>query len=473
MSRRKGNGLRRFLEYLRTGDGCVAYLEITGGKPLYGKMTVQGSKNAALPILAACILGEGPCEIENCPHIQDVEDTITILRMLGCRAERNGHTVTVDASQLERFAICGTEAVRIRSSILFLGALLGKMGKAELPYPGGCAIGSRPIDQHMEALEKLGARFYSQEKACSGVFFPDTGEGSEQESPVRRIAKDRICAEAPRLHGGSISLAMPSVGATENAILAAVCADGTTVIEHAAMEPEIEELCEFLRLRGAVILREEQRTIRITGTKKLLPLRYRLHADRIVAGSYLLAAAACGGCVRIHNFPFGQLDALLAVLKKMGTTIEEDGTVCASGPPAAADEVMTAPYPGFPTDLQSPLMAALCTAKGSSRIRETIFENRFLTAGELRKMGARIEIRGNLARIEGLGDAGRLCGACVTAPDLRGGAALVQAALAAHGRSRIDGYEYIARGYEDICRDYQSLGADLSLCAEPGKEFCG
>ncbi|MCD7717561.1 MAG: UDP-N-acetylglucosamine 1-carboxyvinyltransferase [Lachnospiraceae bacterium] len=466
----------------------MAYLEITGGKPLYGEMTVQGSKNAALPILAACILGEGPCEIENCPHIQDVEDTITILRMLGCRAERNGHTVTVDASQLERFAICGTEAVRIRSSILFLGALLGKMGKAELPYPGGCAIGSRPIDQHMEALEKLGARFYSPEDACFCRDLPDLGNEPDGNEPdgnepdgnepdgnemVRPVIQKSICAEASRLHGGSISLAMPSVGATENAILAAVCAEGTTVIEHAAMEPEIEELCEFLRLRGAVISRDHQRTIRVTGTKKLLPLRYRLHADRIVAGSYLLAAAACGGCVRIHNFPFGQLDALLAVLKKMGTTIEEDGTVCASGPPAAADEVMTAPYPGFPTDLQSPLMAALCTAKGSSRIRETIFENRFLTAGELRKMGARIEIRGNLARIEGLGDAGRLCGACVTAPDLRGGAALVQAALAAHGRSRIDGYEYIARGYEDICRDYQSLGADLSLCAEPGKEFCG
>ncbi len=416
----------------------MAYLEIAGGRPLYGEITVQGSKNAALPILAACILGDGPCLIENCPRIQDVEDTIAILRTLGCRVKQDGHTVTVDASGLEKDTIYGTEAARIRSSILFLGALLGRMGKAVLPHPGGCAIGSRPIDLHQQALEKLGVHFCTPEK--------------------EQADHDRICAEAPHLCGGSITLAVPSVGATENAILAAVCADGTTVIRHAALEPEVEELCDFLRARGAGISRDADQSLRICGVKTLSPVRFTLPADRIVAGSYLLAAASCGGCVRVRNLPFSQLEALLAVLKKMGTEISGDGIVHAELPLLAAGEVRTAPYPGFPTDLQSPLMSALSTAKGVSRIRETVFENRFHTAGQLNKMGARIRVSGNLARIEGIG---RLHGATVEAQDLRGGAALVQAALTASGRTVLDGYEYIARGYEDICRDYRSLGADI------------
>ncbi|MCD7761726.1 MAG: UDP-N-acetylglucosamine 1-carboxyvinyltransferase [Lachnospiraceae bacterium] len=436
----------------------MAYLEIAGGRPLYGEITVQGSKNAALPILAACILGEGPCEIENCPQIQDVEDTLSILRMLGCRAERSGHTVFVDAARLERYSIYGAEAIRIRSSILFLGALLGRIGKAVLPYPGGCAIGSRPIDLHLKALETLGAQFSAQQDTC---FSDSRAETNEREAPF--TGQCRICARAPELHGGSIFFAMPSVGATENAILAAVCADGTTVIENAAMEPEIAELCDFLKLRGATISWEEERTIRVTGTKRLSPVRYRLHADRIVAGNYLLAAATCGGCVRMRNLPFGLLDAPLAILRAMGMTIEEDGTVRAGLPLTAVEEVTTAPYPGFPTDLQSPMMAALCVARGNSRIRETVFENRFLTARQLQKMGARIETEKNLARIEGLWGNGQLCGTSVTAPDLRGGAALVQAASAAAGRTRIYGYEYIARGYEDICRDYRNMGAEIYL----------
>ncbi|MCD8347953.1 MAG: UDP-N-acetylglucosamine 1-carboxyvinyltransferase [Lachnospiraceae bacterium] len=420
----------------------LRYLEISGKRPLRGELTIQGSKNAALPVLTACLLGDGPCVIENCPQIQDVEDTLAILRKLGCKTGRVGHTVSVDASGAEQFAIFGAEAERIRSSVLFLGALLGRMGEAALPYPGGCVIGSRPIDLHLKAMKKLGVRFFER---------PDTGTLREERG---------IYANAFHLHGACIQLPQPSVGATENTILAAVLADGETVIENAALEPETDELCRFLNLRGADIRRERGGRIRIIGKKKLEAVRYRLDADRIVAGSYLLAGAACGGTVHFRNLPAEQLAALLAILSRMGVAITEEGTLCAEGRLLAAGDVVTAPYPGFPTDLQSPLMAVLCVAQGVSQICETVFENRFRTAAELRKMGADITIEGSCARMKGTA---ALHGADVNAPDLRGGAALVAAALAAAGRSRIQGYDYIARGYEDICRDFQSLGADIRL----------
>ncbi|MCC8065568.1 MAG: UDP-N-acetylglucosamine 1-carboxyvinyltransferase [Clostridiales bacterium] len=414
------------------------YLKVAGGTPLCGEITVQGSKNAALPILAACLLGNGPCVIENCPRIQDVEDTLTILRTLGCEAVREGTTVSVNASSLDKDTICGVEAARIRSSVLFLGALLGKIGKAVLPYPGGCAIGTRPIDIHLEALEHFGVCFVGRNKK----------EGGEH----------RIIAQAEHLHGAGIELAMPSVGATENAVLAAVLADGNTRIRRAAREPEVDELCRFLNLRGADIVREPDGDIWIHGKKTLSPVRYRLNADRIVAGSYLLAILTCKGSARIRNFPCQELGSLLQIVKQMGADVQADGLVSMQSQPRAVDYVETAPYPGFPTDLQSPLMAVLCTAKGRSRIRETVFENRFRTAVQLGKMGARIETEGDCARIEGIA---YLKGADVYAPDLRGGAALTVAAAGAHGITRIRGYEYISRGHEDICRDLKSLGADI------------
>lgn len=368
----------------------MAYLEITGGKPLYGEITVQGSKNAALPILAACILGNGPCLIENCPQIQDVDDTIAILTMLGCSVKKEGRTVTVNAGEMEKTAICGSEAGRIRSSILFLGALLGRMGKAEVPYPGGCAIGSRPIDLHLQALKKLGVYFDTKECGISCVSDPleDPDACGLQKDRKIQDCRAGILAGTSHLHGGSITLDVPSVGATENSILAAVCADGETLIRHGAMEPEVEELCDFLRARGARISRDEDQNIHICGVKTLSPVRYRLRADRIVAGSYLLAAASCGGCVCVRNLPAGQLDTLFDVLRRMGAEVSTDGVVRAALPLLAVHEVRTAPYPGFPTDLQSPLMAALCTAKGISRIRETVFENRFQTAVQLKKNGS-------------------------------------------------------------------------------------
>ncbi|MCD7885674.1 MAG: UDP-N-acetylglucosamine 1-carboxyvinyltransferase [Lachnospiraceae bacterium] len=412
----------------------MSYLKIVGNGPLTGEITVQGSKNAALPILAACLIGEGPCVIENCPQIRDVEDTLSILNQLGVRTGRKASAVSVDASGIRNASVRGLQAERIRSSVLFLGALLGRMGEAVFSRPGGCAIGSRPIDLHLEVMEVLGARIFQEEEI--------------------------IHADVKSLRGASIRLRMPSVGATENGILAAVCADGETVIENAAREPEVEELCRFLVLRGAKILRSPDGALHIWGKRPLSPVQFSLQPDRIVAGTYLCAAACCKGKIRICNLPYQELEAPIGILEKMGMKVAPDGNIWANPPLKGIGYLATEPYPGFPTDLQPPLMAALCTAGGQSRLCETIFDNRLTTAGQLRKMGAHIEIRGNCAVIDGTSC---LHGETVSAPDLRGGAALVCAALGAKGETMLGGYDYIARGYENICRDLKSLGADINL----------
>lgn len=414
---------------------ALAFLEVAGGAPLCGEIEIQGSKNAVLPVLASCMLGDGLCVIENCPAIGDVDDLLRMMEMLGCSAVREGSTVRIDASAMEGYEIDGAEAGRIRSSILFLGPLLGKMGRAALPLPGGCAIGARPVDLHLETLRRLGAEF-------------EVG--------------NKILAWTGTLRGCRIVLSFPSVGATENAVLAAVLAEGETVIANAAQEPEIDELCSFLNLRGARIARREDGALQIRGVRRLKPVRYRMHADRIVAGTYLLAVAAAGGDVYIRNFPHGQLDAVLHVLREMGMSVSAKcmGLRVCGRAKYPVPRVTTAPYPGFPTDLQSPLMAVLSGVKGRSCICEQIFESRFRTADELKKMGARILVDGNCAWIDG---APPLHGARLAAPDLRGGAALVIAALASRGRSVIGGTEYIERGYEDICRDLAGLGADIRM----------
>ncbi len=412
----------------------MSSLEISGGAPLHGEITIQGSKNAVLPVLAACMLGEGVCTIENCPQIGDVADTLEIMEQLGCRVERRGGTVRIDASGADKTEIDGESAARIRSSVLFLGVLLGRMKKAVLPLPGGCAIGERPVDEHIRALRQMGARFLLEEK---------------------------ITADAADLHGGTVRLTVPSVGATENAVLAAVEARGETVIGNAAREPEIDELCGFLILRGADIVRRPDGSIRIRGGRRLSGVRYRMKPDRIVAGTYLLAAAATRGRIYISDFPCRELDSLLAVLRGMGIVAEyrENGIYLrADGPAGPVPYLETAPYPGFPTDLQSPLLAVLCRARGESCICETIFERRFRTVQELRRMGAHIRTEGRCARIEGIP---ALVPADLAAPDLRGGAALVIAALETHGRTVIHRTGYIERGYEDIARDLQKLGADI------------
>lgn len=413
----------------------VSYLEISGGKPLQGEVRVQGSKNAVLPILSACLLGDGVCVVENCPMIGDVQDTLEILQALGCRVGREGHTVRIDASGADTYEIKTKEAGRIRSSVLFLGALLGKMKKAVIPRPGGCAIGKRPVDLHLSVLEALGA---------------DVSAG------------EKITARTAGLKGAEITLAFPSVGVTENAVLAAVMAQGETVIRNGAREPEIDELCAFLIKRGAHISREADGTLRIEGGHTLREAVYRMRADRIVAGTYLLAGAATGGRVSLLNEGGKELRSLLEVLGRMGAVCTAQGKTLTvqGGCLAAVPYVWTSPYPGFPTDLQSLLMAALCRAHGESCICETIFENRFCTVPELLKFGADIKVDGRCARISGVQT---LHGAAVTAPDLRGGAALVVAALQAEGCSTVSGMQYIGRGYEDISRDLSALGADIRL----------
>jgi UDP-N-acetylglucosamine 1-carboxyvinyltransferase len=418
-------------------------IEIAGGRPLCGKITIQGSKNAVLPILASCLMGEGACRIENCPCIRDVSVTLRLLERCGCRVEQQGNTVWVESGADCGGVIPDKEASQIRSSVLFLGALLGRCHHAVLPLPGGCAIGARPIDLHQKALEMMGVTFENREGSLS--------------------------ADGKGLHGAPVHLTYPSVGATENIILAAVLAPGRTEITGAAREPEVAELCHFLNLRGARIQNDRKGSIRIDGVEQLKPVCYRMQADRIVAGTYLIAAAATQGQITIDNFPAGELELPLALLRQTGVQAEICKSSCKTSccsRPRAISCLETAPYPGFPTDLQSPMLALLSVADGESCVRETVFENRFCVAEELKKMGADVRVRGDCAVVRGKS---QLRGAAVHAPDLRSGAALVVAGLFASGLTRINHIGYIERGYEDICRDLRQLGAQISLKNENEK----
>lgn len=410
-------------------------IEIRGGKPLYGTVKLQGSKNAVLPMLAGCILHPGVSRLEHCPRIRDVQDSIRLLEALGCRVWWEGSCLAVDASRICTWKIPEEIGARMRSSILFLGALLGRLGKACLPYPGGCVLGARPIDLHLEGLRKLGARI------------------EESASCIR--------AEGERLRGTEISLRFPSVGATENILLAAVLADGETVIRNAAREPEIGELCRFLQEKGADIRILPEGEIIIRGSARLQDSRHELAADRIVAGTYLLAGAVTGGRVTVERMPFSHMEAVCEVLKETGIKLEKNGaslTADGSGGYCGIELLETAPYPGFPTDLQSPMMTLLSTARGTSRIRENIFESRFKIARQLQRMGADITLTGREAIICGIP---KLRGAEVEAFELRGAAALVLAGLQAGGVTKISGYRYIYRGYERIFESLKELGADI------------
>lgn len=410
----------------------MEYLEIEGGRALAGEVCIQGSKNAVLPILSAALLNQGVTVLKNCPKIIDVAYMLEILRELGCKVRWEGELLLVDASSVRETCAPREYAEKMRSSIILLGSLLGRMGEAFLPYPGGCVIGERPIDFHIEALRKMGAEFCEDEEGL------------------------RALCDRPR--GARIQLSFPSVGATENVILLAVLAEGTTVLKNAAREPEIWELCRFLNSLGAKIQGAGTSRIVITGVKSLHDGEFTIMPDRIVAGTYMLLAAAAGGKVILRNPPLEQLGSLRKVLAAMGAGWERQGEgllIWGLGRPKSVTEVCTEPYPGFPTDLQSPLMAALCLARGESRIRENLFEARFKIVEELRKMGAQIETSEREAAIRGVE---RLHGADLYARELRGGAALVLAAAAAEGRSRVFGCSYINRGYENIIRDLQGLG---------------
>ncbi len=411
-------------------------IRIYGGKSLDGQTVVQGSKNASLPILAATLLIEGTCEIENCPDISDVRHMQKLLESLGCRLEREGTLVRVNTLGFSAHDMPSDSVGVMRSSLILAGALLAKTGQICMEYPGGCVIGARPIDLHLKSLRLMGA---SIEESESG-----------------------FCAEAARLRGAVLHLPFVSVGATENLILAAVLADGETVIEPAAREPEIGALCEFLRLAGARIKGAGTGRLVIQGVEKLSPVRYRVPADRIVAGTYLCACMCAGGRIFLKDAPVSHMESVLACAESMGASIvcEADGLLVAGrAHESVCDVVRTACYPGFPTDMQSPFMVAMALSGRAGRIEENVFENRFRVVSELCRMGADITVRGNVAYVGG----GPLHGAIVQAQELRGGAALVIAALAADGTSIVTNRHYIDRGYEDIVSSLRALGADLEL----------
>lgn len=410
--------------------------EITGGRPLTGRLAVQGAKNSVLPILAAALLAPGQSVIHNCPRLSDVSTTLEILRLLGCGVEQEGDTVRVDASALDRADIPEGLMREMRSSVIFLGALLARLGTAELSYPGGCELGPRPIDMHLAALRDLGAEILEQ----SGSL---------------------CCRSGRALTGRDICLPMPSVGATENAMLAACGASGETNILGAAREPEIVDLQNFLRAMGADVSGAGGSVITIRGGKPLHPAEYTIMGDRIAAATYLCAAGAAGGHIELTGIEPNALTAVLACLEAAGCTVTTGpGQIAleSRAPLRGIRPVRTAPYPGFPTDAQAILMAALAGGSGTTLFVENIFESRYHHVDELRRMGADIQVFGRVAVVTG---AGGLHGARVRSADLRGGAALVVAGLAAEGVTRVTEAHHIHRGYEGLDRALTQLGADI------------
>ena len=415
-------------------------LLLRGGRSLSGEVTVQGAKNSILPILAATLLTCGQVVLRHCPRLRDVDASVRILRALGCSAAWEGGDLAVDTAGLNGCGISDTLMREMRSSAVFLGAILARCGQADLSYPGGCELGPRPIDLHLSGLRELGADIREE-----GGF---------------------LHCRAPRLVGREVVLRMPSVGATENLMLAACGAEGTTVISNAAREPEVADLQNFLNACGARVSGAGSSMVSVEGVRSMHGCTYRVIPDRIVAATYLCAAAAAGGSVYLRGVEERHLATVTAALREAGCTIRRDaGGVAAAcrGRLQTIRPVQTAPYPGFPTDAQAMLMAALLRSRGATVFEENIFENRYRHVGELTRMGANIRVSGRVAVVTGVE---RLHGAPVQCTDLRGGAALCVAALAAEGESRISQVCHIDRGYEDIARDLRALGADAERVEE-------
>lgn len=414
----------------------MSFYRIEGGRPLGGRLAVQGAKNSVLPILAAALLAPGQSVIHNCPDLSDVNATLDILSLLGCRVDREGDTVTVDATVLNRADIPERLMREMRSSVIFLGALLARLGTADLFYPGGCELGPRPIDLHLSALRTLGADI-REEQGC-----------------LR-------CRGGSGLRGRELCLSMPSVGATENAMLAACGCPGVTTIVGAAREPEIVDLQRYLRAMGAEVWGAGGSSITIQGGKILYPAEYRVVGDRIAAATYLCAAAAAGGVVELTGADPDHLTAVLTCLEEAGCwvhtapgflALESKGRLSGIAP------VRTAPYPGFPTDTQAILMAALAGGTGTTMFVENMFDSRYRHVDELRRMGADIQVAGRVAVVSGVG---KLRGAAVRSTDLRGGAALVVAGLGAEGTTYVSDLRHIRRGYDGLDRSLRALGADI------------
>ena len=413
---------------------------VRGGRKIQGEFAVRGSKNAALPILAACLLAKDEVVLENLPLIKDVFQTLDILRELGCKVElaEESRTAIIDTRTIIKTEI-GSETVgKMRSSILFLGALLGREKKAKLAYPGGCCIGKRPIDLHLSAFQKMGVEI--REEACM------------------------LDCCAPHILGYHIYLKFPSVGATENILLLAAKAEGVTVIHNAAREPEVVALVRFLRAMGAEIYGEGTASILIEGVKKLHGACFTIPSDRIEGGTFLCASAITGGELRLRGLEREQMGSVLTVLQETGCRfLWEDSDILWMHPPKKLKSdfsIVTGPFPAFPTDLQPLLMSLLTLAKGSCMISEMVFEARFSQGKELCRMGADIRLSGRDAEVIGVE---KLHGAEVSACDLRCGAALIVAALAAEGESIIHGAEFVERGYEKIENAFSFLGGEITL----------
>jgi UDP-N-acetylglucosamine 1-carboxyvinyltransferase len=412
----------------------VKYL-VEGEKALSGTVTVQGAKNSVLPILAASILCSDKCEIYDCPSLDDVETTLEILNALGCKAERKENSVVVDSSVGFGNEIPEVLMRKLRSSIIFLGAITMRCGEAHLSMPGGCSLGARPIDLHLKALRALGIDV--------------TEEGGFIET------------NAKRAHSAAVHLSFPSVGATENAMLAAVKIKGESVITNAAREPEIVDLSMFLNAMGAKIHGAGTGEIHIEGVANLKGISYRIVPDRIEAATYMCAAMATGGEVELENVKCEHLTAIVNELRDEGARIEffgDRGYIRAPKKIRPANMIKTMPYPGFPTDAQSVFLPHLAKADGTSVIVENIFENRFKIVPDLNLMGADIVTEGRTAIVRG---AKKLHGAHIFAPDLRGGAALLIAAMGAEGESTLSDEGHIRRGYENITQKLRSLGASV------------
>ena len=415
----------------------MSHFLIRGGRPLFGRVEVQGCKNSVLPILAAVLLAPGESVIRNCPDLTDVAAALDILRALGCEVRREGRTVRVNAERVTRDRVPDHLMGNMRASVLFLGALLARKGSARAALPGGCELGPRPIDLHLSAMERLGV---------------EVEEGG---------GEVKCFARAPA--GREICLPIPSVGATENSMLCACGCPGTTTIVGCAREPEVAELQSFLRARGADVSGAGEDVITVRGGQKLHGGEYTVEGDRIAAATYLCAAAAAGGEVETAGVEPQHLRCVLACLEQAGCEVRA-GTrgvlLRSAGCLRGIPPVRTAPYPGFPTDAQAILMAALAGGRGSTMFVENVFESRYGHVDALRRMGARIHTSGRVAVVT---EAGSLHGAKVTAPDLRGGAALVVAGLAARGETRVGGLGHIRRGYDDLEGELSRLGAEITL----------
>ncbi|NJB67745.1 UDP-N-acetylglucosamine 1-carboxyvinyltransferase [Desulfobaculum xiamenense] len=409
-------------------------LIIEGGRPLEGRIRVSGSKNAALPILMASLAVDGPVTYTNVPNLRDINTTLRLLELLGCATTFENGVVTVTPGTLVPEA--PYELVKtMRASVLCLGPLLARLCEARVSLPGGCAIGSRPVDLHIKALEKMGATF-------------DLDAGY-------------IYGKCDGLHGAHIQFDFPTVGGTENLLMAAALAEGETVLINAAREPEVVDLANFLIACGAKISGHGTSIITIEGVKRLSGCEYRIMPDRIEAGTYLCAAAITDGEIFLEDCPVFELEAVIAKLREMGVYIEErEGGVLArrNGGGIHGVDVVTLPFPGFPTDMQAQLMALMCLAKGSGMIKETIFENRFMHVQELKRMGASITLDGRSAMVRGVAG---LIGAPVMASDLRASASLVLAGLAAEGTTEVQRIYHLDRGYENIEQKLEAVGARI------------